>query len=227
MPQQSPRFDSSTRFREALDFAARIHAEQTRKSTDIPYIAHLLGVASIAIEYGAHETEAIAALLHDAAEDCGGVEMLEKIREMFGPDVAAIVDGCTDTYEEPKPSWPERKAKYIAHLRISSPSVRLVSCADKLHNARSILMDYRQLGDAVFDRFKKKSRFSIIWYYKALAREFMRADPNPLAQELARVVDKIERLAILNITEQELVLKEQTYNDLNALVESYALSGSG
>ncbi|HVG39179.1 MAG TPA: HD domain-containing protein [Pyrinomonadaceae bacterium] len=223
MTQLSPRFDSAARFREALDFVARVHAGQIRKSTDIPYIAHLLGVASIAIEYGADETEAVAALLHDAAEDHGGAEMLERIKELFGGEVAAIVDGCTDTYEDPKPSWPERKAKYIAHLRSATPSVRLVSGADKLHNARSILMDYRAHGDAVFDRFKEKSKFSILWYYRALAREFMDADPNPLAQELRRVVAEIEQLATARLAAGELTAKDRTDREMDAMIKRFAV----
>ena len=129
----------STRFEEALVFAAQLHREQTRKGTTIPYIAHLLGVASIVLEYGGDEDEAIAALLHDAIEDQGGASTREEIRRRFGETVVAIVNGCTDAEVIPKPPWRARKEDYIAHMAHASPSVRLVSAADKLHNARAIL----------------------------------------------------------------------------------------
>src|SRR5256886_16655912 len=127
----------SPQFEKALIYATRIHGGQLRKKTRIPYIAHILGVCAIAMEYGANETEAIAALLHDTVEDCGGAERLRDIRERFGNDVARIVDGCTDTYETPKPPWLERKRSYIEHLKESDASTRLVSASDKLHNTRA------------------------------------------------------------------------------------------
>jgi GTP pyrophosphokinase len=123
----------SKRFNEALTFAADLHATQTRKGSGVPYIAHLLGVASIALEYGAQEDEAIAALLHDAIEDQGGIATREEIRRRFGDTVTAIVEGCTDAHTTPKPPWRERKEAYIAHLHHASPAVILVSAADKLH----------------------------------------------------------------------------------------------
>ena len=143
----------STRFEEALILATRLHAGQVRKGTTIPYIAHLLGVTSIVLEHGGDEEEAIAALLHDAAEDQGGKAILEDIRGRFGYGVAEIVEGCTDAWTDPKPPWRERKQAYVAALRRASASVRLVSSADKLHNARAILGDYRALGEAVWERF--------------------------------------------------------------------------
>src|SRR5882762_1325747 len=129
----------SRQFEKALTYATRIHGGQLRKKTRVPYIAHILGVAAIAMEYGANETEAIGALLHDTVEDCGGVKRLQDIREKFGEDVAGIVDGCTDTYEAPKPPWLERKRAYIEHLTESDSSTRLVSASDKLHNTRAIV----------------------------------------------------------------------------------------
>lgn len=188
-----PRFNSA-RFREALIFAAQLHAEQARKGTDIPYIAHLLAVAAVALEHGASETEATAALLHDAVEDQGGLPMLERIRALFGTEVAAIVDGCTDSYVEPKPAWRKRKEDYIAHIAVASPSVRLVSCSDKLHNARAILADLHTHGDAVWSRFTG-GRDGTLWYYRSLARAFTKAEKNPLTEELARVVAEVEKLA--------------------------------
>src|SRR5437868_13547995 len=122
----------SEKFQEALIYATRAHGDQTRKKTGIPFVAHILGVSAIAMEYGANETEAIGALLHDTVEDCGGAERLRDVRKKCGDGVAKIVDGCTDTDHEPKPPWLERKKGYIAHLENSDSSTRLVSASDKL-----------------------------------------------------------------------------------------------
>ncbi|MEJ2557466.1 MAG: HD domain-containing protein [Anaerolineae bacterium] len=184
----------SARFEEALILAVRWHAGQVRKETTIPYIAHLLGVASIVLEQGADEDEAIAALLHDAVEDQGGVVALGEIRRRFGDRVAEIVAGCTDAWTTPKPPWRERKEAYIAHLRQASASVRLVSAADKLHNARSILADYRAIGEALWSRFNG-GKAGTLWYYRALVETLQAADPTPLVEELDRVVSEIEGLA--------------------------------
>ena len=119
----------SEKFEEGLIYATRAHGNQMRKKTGIPFVAHILGVTAIALEYGANETEAIGALLHDTVEDCGGAERLRDIRKKFGDDVAKIVDGCTDTYETPKPPWLERKRAYIEHLKESDSSTRLVSAS--------------------------------------------------------------------------------------------------
>jgi GTP pyrophosphokinase len=162
-----------------------------RKATEIPYLAHLLGVASIALEYGANEDEAIAALLHDAVEDAGGAERLEDIRRRFGEAVAKIVDECSDTDEIPKPPWRERKEKYIEHVTHASKSAQLVSAADKLHNARSILKDYRAVGEALWSRFNG-GREGTLWYYRALADAFRSVENNELVDELERVVREIE-----------------------------------
>jgi len=150
-PTRSPRLGD--RFTDALAYATGLHARQRRKGTDVPYIAHLLGVAAIVLEDGGDEDEAIAALLHDAVEDQGGQPTLAAIRARFGARVAEIVLGCTDADTVPKPPWRWRKEQYIAHVRHASASVRRVSLADKLHNARAILHDQRQIGDAVFARF--------------------------------------------------------------------------
>lgn len=178
----------SERFIHALRFAAERHADHLRKGTDIPYIAHLLGVASIALEYGANENEAIAALLHDAVEDQKAT--LPEIRERFGDAVADIVAGCSDTDVVPKPDWRARKAAYVAHIPTASPSVRLVSAADKLHNARAILRDYRTVGEELWGRFKG-GRDGTLWYYRALVDAF-RAVGSPLADELDHVVSELE-----------------------------------
>src|ERR1051326_9160193 len=115
----------SENFEQALIYATRAHGNQTRKKTGIPFVAHILGVTAIALEYGANEIEVIGALLHDTVEDCGGAERLRDIRQRFGDDVAKIVDGCTDTYEMPKPPWLERKRAYIEPLTPSDSSPRL------------------------------------------------------------------------------------------------------
>jgi GTP pyrophosphokinase len=183
----------SNRFTEALTYATELHANQVRKGSGVPYIAHLLGVASIALEYGASEDEAIAALLHDAIEDQGGAATREEIRRRFGDTVTEIVDGCTDAEIIPKPPWRQRKEAYIAHIPNASPSVLLVSAADKLHNARSILKDYRILGEAVWERFKGGKEGSL-WYYRALVEAFRQTGSIPLIDELERVVSDLEQL---------------------------------
>jgi len=184
----------SPRFEEALVFATRLHAAQLRKGTAVPYISHLLAVTAIVIEQGGDENEAIAALLHDAIEDQGGDSTRQEIRIRFGENVVAIVDGCTDAETVPKPPWKERKEAYVAHIREASPSVRFVSAADKLHNARAILLDYRQLGEALWGRFMG-GRDGTLWYYRALADAFCQLDSMPLTKELDRTVRELEELA--------------------------------
>lgn len=187
-----PRFRADEeKFVDALGYACRMHAEQTRKATDIPYVAHLLGVSSIAIEYGADLDEAIGALLHDVIEDCG-MEHAEEVRTKFGDKVLEIVTACSDSFETPKPPWSIRKTNYISHLQDVSRSVLLVSCADKLYNARSILKDLRVEGESMFSRFSNKNHWTIVWYYSRLSREFLRLDVGEVALELDRVVRKIE-----------------------------------
>jgi (p)ppGpp synthase/HD superfamily hydrolase len=184
----------SKRFQKAFVLAHRLHGRQRRKGTQIPYVAHLLGVASIALENGADEDEAIAALLHDAVEDQGGAPTLRKIRRAFGERVAGIVEGCTDAEVIPKPPWRQRKEKYVAHVRTASPSIRLVSASDKLHNARAILSDYRVLGENLWSRFNA-GKDGVLWYYRALVDAFRANGSSPLVAELDRVVTEIERLA--------------------------------
>jgi (p)ppGpp synthase/HD superfamily hydrolase len=185
----------SRQFEKALVYATRAHRDQTRKKTGIPYIAHILGVTAIAMEYGANETEAIAALLHDAVEDCGGAKRLRDIERKFGKAVAKIVDGCTDTYATPKPPWRERKEAYLAHLKNSNSATRLVSASDKLHNTRAILAELRRHGLEVFGRFSGK-KDGTLWYYRALVTAFREhGDHADLVDELDRVVTQIEKLS--------------------------------
>ena len=175
----------STRFQEALTFATELHAQQVRKGSGVPYIAHLLGVASLVLEYGGNEDEAIAALLHDAIEDQGGAPTREEIRRHFGDKVTAIVDGCTDSDTIPKPPWRDRKEAYIAHIAFASPSVKLVSIADKIYNVRSIIKDYQILGEALWECFHG-GKEGTLWYYQSLVEALSKTDAIPILEELKK-----------------------------------------
>lgn len=179
------------RFVDAFAYATEIHTGQSRKGTSVPYVSHVLAVCSLVLEDGGGEDEAIGALLHDAVEDGGGRPVLEEIRRRFGDRVAEIVWACSDTDETPKPPWKERKTRYIAHVREAGPEARRVSCADKLHNARSILRDYRALGEGLWDRFSA-SGDETLWYYRELIEAFRQPDRSPLTGELERVVSELE-----------------------------------
>ena len=181
------------RFRRAFLFAADKHSGQTRKASTIPYIAHLVGVASLVLEAGGDEDLAIAALLHDAVEDCGGAPMLKEIRRRFGSRVAKVVDGCTDADTDPKPPWRERKEKYIRRLKTADAGTRLVSAADKLNNVRSILSDYRAIGESVWSRFNG-GRDGTLWYYRTLRDEFLRHPPNRITREFDLAVNELRLL---------------------------------
>ena len=180
------------RLDDAFRLARELHTAQIRKGTDTPYLSHLMAVSAIVLEHGGGEDEAIAALLHDAVEDQGGAATLAEIRRRFGDAAAAIVEGCTDADTTPKPPWRQRKERYVAHIAHASRSVRLVSAADKLHNARAILDDYRAVGDAVWDRFNVGPA-EILWYYRALADAFRAVEETPLVERLGRVVSELER----------------------------------
>jgi (p)ppGpp synthase/HD superfamily hydrolase len=181
-----------TQFDEALVYAHCAHRDHQRKGTEIPYVSHLLAVASIVLESGGDEDEAIAALMHDVVEDRGGSTRLADVRARFGDRVARIVEECSDTDVVPKPPWRARKEAYIAHLEDCSPEALRVSLADKLHNARSILADYRQIGDALWARFDPDA--DTVWYYRALCTAFQAHGANPQVDELNRVVTELERL---------------------------------
>lgn len=184
----------SPRFEEALQYAARLHADQKRKETQIPYMAHLMSVSALVLEDGGDEDEAIAALLHDAVEDQGGQATLETIRRRFGQRVARIVEGCTDADTTAKPPWRQRKEQYLAQIRDAPSGVRRVSSADKLHNARAILADFRREGDRVWQRFRG-DKAGTLWYYRALVTAFREAGSGYIVEELDRVVTEIEHLA--------------------------------
>ncbi|HKH98436.1 MAG TPA: HD domain-containing protein [Candidatus Sulfotelmatobacter sp.] len=181
------------RFQRAFLFAAEKHAGQARKASTIPYVAHLMGVASLVLEAGGDEDLAIAALLHDVVEDCGGAPMLKEVRRRFGSRVAKVVDGCTDADTYPKPPWRERKEKYIRHLKKADAGTRLVSAADKLNNLRSILSDYRALGESIWSRFTG-GREGTLWYYRTLRDEFLRRKPNRITRDFDLAMDELESL---------------------------------
>lgn len=183
------------RIAQALALAVEAHDGQKRKGTQIPYIAHPMGVASIALEHGADEDQAMAALLHDAVED-GGIEYAQSIREKFGDRVADIVQGCTDGVPDAsgiKEAWAPRKERYIAHLKDASDDVLLVSGSDKLHNARAIVEDLLSTGAVVFDRFTA-SQEQTIWYYETLAGVFTQRN-TPIAKALSDTVLRMKQLA--------------------------------
>ena len=181
------------RFEQALVYACRLHATQLRKGSATPYVAHLLAVAALVLEHGGSEDQAIAALLHDAVEDQGGQKTLAAIRRRFGPVVAGLVLACSDTDVTPKPPWRPRKEAYLEHLRTAPAAVRLISAADKVHNARSTVADLRAQGPRVWKRFHAGPAEQL-WYYRSLVAIFQRRGPRRLAEELARVTSEMEAL---------------------------------
>jgi (p)ppGpp synthase/HD superfamily hydrolase len=177
----------TNRYDDALLYASELHRTQVRKGSEIPYMSHLLSVSALVLKNGGDEDQAIAGLLHDAAEDQGGVATLEAIRDRFGDRVANIVADCTDSWTDPKPPWRERKEAYITALPGKKPESLLVSLADKTDNARAIMGDYRETGDEVWARFTGK-KDGTRWYYQTLSERFSKHYPGPLAAELARTV---------------------------------------
>jgi (p)ppGpp synthase/HD superfamily hydrolase len=190
------------RFSRAVEYARHLHIER-RKGTSIPFMAHLLGVASLVMGEAGHvpfqvtEDMVIAALLHDAVEDHGGLPRLEDIRCNFGLEVARMVEGLSDTLVEDssqKESWEERKQAYIDRLKIEPKDVQLVSASDKLYNARTVLDEYRVIGPEVWKRFKR-GREQQIWYFHELLRVFKSAGTNRIVEEFERVVENLEKLS--------------------------------
>lgn len=184
----------SPRFEAALVMATQLHSDQERKGSGVPYVSHLLAVSSLVLEHGGTEEQAIAALLHDAVEDQGGLETLERIRGHFGDGVASIVEHCTDATESPKPAWRPRKERYISSVPGKPRDAALVSCADKLHNARAILGDLRVVGEDLWGRFTG-GREGTLWYYRELAKVFHASLGCSLSEELVRTVAEIEGIA--------------------------------
>lgn len=168
--QQRPSVVLGPKYAEAVAYASQLHANQTRKSTTVPYISHLLGVSSLVLEAGGDEDMAIAALLHDGPEDQGGQATLDEIRTRFGDRVAHIVEGCTDSLaEDPehKAPWKDRKVAYLQHLKDADGDSLMVSLADKLHNARAIVTDLMIHGDDTWERFNGK-KDGTLWYYQSI-----------------------------------------------------------
>lgn len=188
--------EPTERFDEALRYAHELHRTQERKGgRGVPYVSHLMGVCSLVLEAGGDEDQAIAALLHDAMEDQGGLPTLEEIRRRFGDRVATIVDACTDAYDEPKPPWRPRKEAYLDRLPGEPPEALLVSLADKVHNARTILLDVRADGEGYLDNFTG-GRVGTLWYYRALVEAFRSIEgfDSVLVDELDRVTAELERI---------------------------------
>ncbi len=178
------------RFEQALVYAARLHNKQLRKGTNVPYITHLLSAAALVLEDGGDEDQAIAALLHDAVEDQGGLQTLEEIRVRFGERVALIVDGCSDAYGAPKPPWKERKEKYLERIHLLPEDVHRVSLADKLHNARSVLASLAIDGISTWDRFQG-GHDGTLWYYQQLVAIYRELGDGFMVREFERVVNEI------------------------------------
>jgi len=196
------------RFEQAIAYACLLHADQRRKGTDVPYLAHLMGVVGLMIEDAAavgelREDDAIAAVLHDAAEDRGGEPRLADIEARFGERVAQVVRACSDSLEPggDKAPWRERKEAYLAHLADAREDVLRVSLADKLHNARALQADYRAVGPDLWKRFNSAARTAAtqLWYYRSLVEIFAARRPGRQADELAWTVGELERL----VREQE------------------------
>jgi len=183
----------SERFERALVFAHRVHRDQRRKGSGIPYVSHLLAVCSLAIEAGADEDEAIAALLHDAAEDQGGRRTLEQIKTAFGARPASIVEELSDTFSAPKPPWRKRKEEHIAKLHTASESALLITACDKLHNARCILIDYRQHRGSLWNRFKG-GRAGTLWYYRQVTDLLRSRSSGPVLDALEEAVSQMHGL---------------------------------
>jgi (p)ppGpp synthase/HD superfamily hydrolase len=186
----------SERFLRGLDKAFTLHQGQLRKASQTPYFAHLMTVSALVLENGGSEDQAIAALLHDAVEDAGGLDTLVEIREEFGENVADLVDACTDSYTQPKPDWEPRKRDYLEKLKTASDDVLLISLADKIHNARSILRDLHLTGESTWEKFKGK-KAGTLWYYQALANIFDEAPYPTLKNEFRNLVDEMHTLANL------------------------------
>ncbi len=191
----------SDRFNDALGYAERLHRHQTRKGNAIPYVAHLLAVSAMALESGADEDVAIAALLHDAVEDQGGIETLEEIRGRFGDRVARIVAACSDsTATDPKAKapWRDRKEAYLAHLAHADLDIARVTAADKLHNSSAILRDLRRHGPETMKRFGS-SPAAILWYHAAVAAALAPHRNDAPIDEIEAVCEKIAELLGLDL----------------------------
>ncbi|MDR3753916.1 MAG: HD domain-containing protein [Terracidiphilus sp.] len=194
---QNPRLVLTERFTEAVEYARQLHTEY-RKGTGIPYMAHLLGVAALVMgeadgRVPVTENMVIAALLHDAVEDHGGMPRLHEIKDRFGSEVSRMVAALSDTFAEDhdkKEGWEDRKNNYLARLRGEPDDVLLISAADKLYNAKAILDDFKEIGPAVFARFKRGAKEQL-WYFDELLKVFRAHPPNRIVNDLERVVQEL------------------------------------
>ncbi len=186
--------DYSPRLAQAFQVAAELHRHQVRKGTGIPYITHLMAVAALVGEHGGDEDLVIAGLLHDAAEDQGGLPTLARIRTAFGDRVAACVAACSDAHTLPKPPWRERKEAHLRRYSALDGGIRLVLAADKIHNARAIARDLRTLGDALWSRFSG-GRDGTLWYYRAACEALHDGWSHPVLIELEEAVAALEQAA--------------------------------
>jgi len=195
MPKKNDLALLSPKFALALQFANEIHGTQIRKGLGGPYISHLMAVCALVLEYGGDETQAISALLHDVAEDCGGRPMLETVRVMFGADVAKVVEACTDTFDDPKPAWHPRKEAYLNAMALKPASTKLVTCADKLHNLSNTLRDIEVVGVAKWlAKMKETSNGSAeqqIWYYLGCMTALSTTWKSPILDEFGRAVVRL------------------------------------
>lgn len=179
----------TAQFEKALIFATRLHADQTRKGDGTPYIGHLLSVTGLVIEDGGSEEEAIAALLHDAIEDQGGEATRRTILQQFGAEVTRIVEGCSEPFSSPKPPWKTRKLQYIAQLQNADESICRVSLADKLHNMRSLVKQYQQQGEVIWQAFHG-GKEGTIWFYNELLDCYRSKINSPMLAELEKIITK-------------------------------------
>lgn len=184
------------RFIEAVRYACELHAHQTRKSKPVPYVSHLFAVTSLVLEFGGDEDMAIAALLHDAVEDCGTANTVDDLVARFGRRVASFVTACSDCCGSPKPPWRERKERYLAHLASAPAEILLISAADKLHNLSSLVREHQRLGAAMWRHFRA-GREGTLWYYGELIRIFTEGGtlPPELLRELVRTYQDICTIA--------------------------------
>jgi Guanosine polyphosphate pyrophosphohydrolases/synthetases len=190
MPQMTERFV------EAVKLAAYLHRTQTRKGGDVPYISHLLRVAGLVLEFDADEDTAIAAMLHDAVEDQGGLETASQVREHFGQRVEQLVMACSDSVTavgQPKRPWRERKETMIARLGDLAPEARLIIGCDKLDNLRCTLSGYHKIGAKLWERFSG-GRDGTLWYYRSMIDALYKAGNCPVFDELNDTFNRLERL---------------------------------
>lgn len=181
------------RIEQAYLLASELHRGQRRKRSGIPYVFHLMAVAALVAEYGGDEDQIVAAFLHDAIEDAGGPRAREIIRDRFGDRVVALVDGCTDSEEEPKPPWRPRKEAYVARLREEPGDVRLVSVADKVHNCRSIVAALRA-REEIWSKFQG-GKAGCLWYYREILAAAGDGWDHPILSELERTIAAMNALA--------------------------------